>query len=136
MAISLSQYADQLYPAQAESAEVQGVDNAWRGKDYGYGQRPDGTYKAPGFLGELKRPDGNVSTEISVGYNINGKEMDIPLIVPTLNKTELDYLLNTDPGDKDFFKNMPKGLEDKAIEHAQERIKAGKSPFFGQEDEQ
>lgn len=98
-------------------------------KDYGYGLRPDGTPKGKGFLGELKRPDGTVSTEISVGYEINGKQMDIPLIVPGLNKKELDYLLNTDIKSKDFFKNMPDGLEEKAIAHAKKRLAEGKSVF-------
>jgi Transglycosylase SLT domain len=102
-------------------------------KDYGFGTRPDGTLKGKGFLGELKRPDGTVSTEISVGYEINGKQIDIPLIVPGLNKKELDYLLKTDIKSKDFFKNMPDGLEEKAIAHAKKRLSDGKSVFADQE---
>lgn len=98
-------------------------------KDYGFGTRPDGTLKGKGFLGELKRPDGTVSTEISVGYEINGKQIDIPLIVPGLNKKELNYLLKTDIKSKDFFKNMPDGLEEKAIAHAKKRLSEGKSVF-------
>jgi hypothetical protein len=94
-----------------------------------YGNRPDGAPKGKGFFGELKRPDGNVSTEISVGVGINGKEMEIPLIVPSLNKKELDYLLKTDVESKSFFQNMPPSIMDKAYEHATPRLKIVKSPF-------
>jgi hypothetical protein len=90
-------------------------------KDSGYGNRPDGTPKGKGFLGELKRPDGNVSTEISVGVNIGGKEMDIPTLVPTLTKAEVDSLLKGDaPSD---------AIVRKAVDHAKKRIAEGKSVF-------
>jgi len=49
-----------------------------------YGMRPDKTAKGSGYFGEIKRPDGNVMTEISIGVGLNGKETLIPLIVPTL----------------------------------------------------
>jgi hypothetical protein len=62
-----------------------------------YGDRPDGSKKGTGFFGEIKRPDGNVMTEISVGVGLNGKEVNIPLIVPTLDKKEMQYLLRNDP---------------------------------------
>jgi hypothetical protein len=99
-----------------------------------YGNRPDGSAKGNGFFGELKRPDGGVSTEISVGVGINGKEMDIPLIVPTLTKKELNYLLSTDIKGKSFFNNMPPSIMDKAYEHAKTRIKSGMSPFAGPDE--
>ena len=94
-----------------------------------YGNRQDGEAKGMGFFGELKRPDGGVSTEISVGVGMDGKEMEIPLIVPTLTKKELNYLLNTDIKGKGFFNNMPPSIMDKAYEHAQTRMKSGLSPF-------
>jgi hypothetical protein len=94
-----------------------------------YGDRKDGSAKGSGFFGELKRPGGGVSTEISVGVGMDGKEMDIPLIVPTLNKKELDYLLNTDLKDKSFFSNMPRAIMQKAYEHANTRRKSGMSVF-------
>jgi len=31
-----------------------------------YGNRPDGSKKGRGYFGEIKRPDGAVSTELSV----------------------------------------------------------------------
>jgi hypothetical protein len=99
-----------------------------------YGNRTDGTAKGTGFFGELKRPTGGVSTEISVGVGINGKQMDIPLIVPTLTRQELDYLLKTDVKSKTFFNNMPPTIMDKAYEHANQRIESGMSPFAGPDD--
>jgi len=100
-----------------------------------YGDRKDGSAKGMGFFGELERPDGGVSTEISVGVGMNGEEMDIPLIVPTLNKKELDYLLKTDLKDKSFFSNMPRSIMKKAFDHANAHVKAGKSPFADEDDE-
>jgi len=95
--------------------------------DYGYGKRNDGTYKGPGFLGPLKRPDGDVSTELSVGVNLDGKEVEIPALVPGLSKEEIDHLLNDgEPTD---------AIVSKAVEHARKRMKEGRSPFFGREDE-
>lgn len=102
------------------------VDNPDRSQ---WGNRADGTPKGSGWLGPLKRPDGSISTEISVGVNIDGKETEIPLMVPGLKKSELDYLMNNDPSSPDFQKNMPKGLLQKAENHAKEQISQGLSPF-------
>ena len=92
----------------------------------GYGSRADGTQKGRGFLGELKRPDGGVSTEISVGVNIGGKETEIPTLVPTLTRSEIDYLLSGGrPTD---------AIVDKAVKHAKERMAMGKSPFASESE--
>jgi len=99
-----------------------------------YGKRQDGTNKAQGFLGELKRPDGNISTEISAGVTLDGKNIDIPLLVPGLSKEHIDYLINTDPSSKTFFKDMPSGIMDIALSHAKMRMKQGKSVFATEED--
>jgi len=94
-----------------------------------YGKRADNTEKGSGYFGELKRPDGNVSTEISVGVNLNNKETQIPLLVPTLNKVEVNWLLENDPKSNSFFQDMPKTILRKAIDFANSRIKENKSPF-------
>ena len=86
-----------------------------------YDLRPDKTRKGPGFLGELKRPGGGVSTEISIGVNIDGKETLIPTLVPTLSKSEIDYLLGGG--------EPTKVIIDKAVSHARKRMGEGKSPF-------
>ncbi len=94
-----------------------------------YGNRADGTKKGTGFFGEIKRPDGSVMTEISIGVGLNGKETQIPLIVPTLTKREMDYLLNSDTESKTFMDKMPPSIIDKAVDHAVSRMKLGKSAF-------
>ena len=93
--------------------------------------RPDGTKKGKGFLGELKRPDGNISTELSFDTEIDGEKLLMPAIVPGLTKNEKDYLLKTPPGD--IFtsdKKMWEKIQKKAIDHAMKRKKEGKSPFI------
>jgi len=97
-------------------------------------KRADGSEKGMGFLGVMKRPDGNVSTEISVGVEIGGKEIEIPTMVPGLTKDELNYLLNNPTNSEDFGKNMPRSIIQKAVDHARARIAEGKSPFR-QDDE-
>lgn len=95
------------------------------GKQYAgkfYGLRPDGTAKGSGYLGELKRPDGGVMTEYSIGVNINGKDMDIPTIVPTLTDKEKNILLNIKDGEK-----IPESIVQKAVDHAKSRMTQGKS---------
>lgn len=94
-----------------------------------YGNRPDGTPKGSGFFGELKRPDGNVSTEISVGVNIGGKEMDIPTLVPTLTRAEVDQLLSLKEGEP-----PPEAIVRKAADFAKQRLAKGQSVFAGQNE--
>lgn len=103
-----------------------------------YGMRHGGANKKyTGWLGEQKRIDdpSQVSTEISVGVGIGGKEVEIPLMVPTLDKKELKYLLSVNPDRPDFFDKMPQTILKKAIDHAQTRMKQGKSPFKEPEDD-
>jgi len=92
--------------------------------------RADGSQKGTGFLGVLKRPDGGISSELSVGTEINGKETDIPTMVPTLDKSQIDYLLNT-PTNKMFTADpkMFDGIMGKAVAHAKKRLADGKSVF-------
>lgn len=73
--------------------------------------------KGLGYFGKLKRPDGNVSTELSIGVNIDGKEIEIPSLVPTLTQEEIDYLLGSPidnipvrephPSELEYFKKNP-----------------------------
>jgi hypothetical protein len=92
--------------------------------------RADGSQKGNGFLGVLKRPDGGVSSELSVGVEIGGKEVEVPSMVPTLSRKEVNYLLTTpveklDSADSKMFD----GIVQKAAAHAKERIAAGKPVF-------
>lgn len=97
-----------------------------------WGKREDGTDKGYGFLGLLKRPDGGVSSEISVGVQINGKEVEIPTMVPTLTRAEVQKLLSIKlDGSAD---EIPDAIVDKAVAFAKKRIAAGKSPFAGPDE--
>jgi hypothetical protein len=86
--------------------------------------------KGPGYFGELKRAQGGVSTEISVGVDFGQGETEIPLLVPTLTKDEINYLLTKSPSDSDLL-TTPTGqaVYRKAVDHAKGRITEGKSPF-------
>jgi len=85
------------------------------------GKAATGREKGQGYFGELKRPDGKIFTELSIGVNIDGKEMEIPSLVPTLTQKEIDYLLQGN--------EVTKQIVGKAVEHAKQRIREGKSPF-------
>lgn len=91
--------------------------------------RQDGTPKGYGWLGVIPNGHGGVSTELTAGVNIDGKEMIIPTMVPGLTASELNHLL-TAPEDPTMFQHpLGKSALNKAVEHAKGRIKAGKSPF-------
>lgn len=92
-----------------------------------FGLREDGTPKGSGFLGVMQRPEGGVSSELSIGVNIDGKETQIPMLVPTLTEEEVNYLLG---GGK-----PTDAIVAKAVEHAKTRMAQGLSPF-AQEGEQ
>jgi len=96
--------------------------------------RADGSQKGTGFLGVLKRPDGDVSTELSMGFDWGQGEKEIPTLVPTLNKKEVDYLLSTPPDKLHENKEMFQSIATKAVDHAKQRIKDGK-PVFALPDE-
>ena len=93
----------------------------------GYGTRNDGvTKKGKGWLGELKLPNGGVATEYTIGVNLGGKETDIPTLVPTLSKQEIDLMVN------DIIPNrkpIPKAIVQKAVDHAKKMVSEGRSVF-------
>jgi hypothetical protein len=104
--------------------------------DYGYGTRynmgqPGGAPKGLGYLGPLQRPDGGVMSEYSIGVDINGRETEIPSIVPTLSKSQVTQILNSKDGDP-----LPAGVREKAEAYAKQRIAAGKDPFAGPGEQQ
>lgn len=94
-----------------------------------YGDRPDGSQKGSGFLGELKLPNGGVATEYSVqsaAVKVDGRQVDFPTLVPTLTKAERDLMV------KDIIPNgkqPPESVMQKAIDHAKKRLASGKRQF-------
>jgi hypothetical protein len=98
--------------------------------------RLDGTPKGKGFFGEIKRPDGKVSTELSISSEdvVQGKEVLIPTMVPTLTNAEVSYLLSGK-----YNPQARQGIDDvisrKAIDFARKRA-ANKQPFFATPQEE
>jgi hypothetical protein len=91
--------------------------------------RKNGTSKSTGFFGAFKTLDGTNRdmTEFSVGVDLGSGEVEIPSVVPTLTRVELDYLRSgNDPSN---------AIVKKAILHAKERMAQGKSPFWGEGEE-
>ena len=92
-----------------------------------YGKRTDGSQKGFGWLGELPMQDGRVMTEMSLGVNLDGKDHNIPAIVPTLTPEEIAHLAAGNPANDEIVK--------KAVEHAKKRLSEGKSPYADPQEE-
>ena len=89
------------------------------------GLRVDGTQKGPGWLGTIFMDDGREMTEMSVGVEFDGREVEIPTLVPGLSKNQIEFLrLGGDP-------RRRKDIMDVAKKHALKRLRAGLSPFKG-----
>jgi hypothetical protein len=87
-----------------------------------YGLRNSGEgAKGKGYFGALPNKEGGVSTEISSEFEYKGKNVEHPLIVPTLNKAEIDHLLSG--------KEPTDAIYSKAQAFAKKRIDEGKSAF-------
>ena len=81
----------------------------------------DATLKGKGFFGEIPVNQGGAMTEFSSAYEQDGKMVSHPLLVPTLNKQEIDLLRMGIEPTPEIYK--------KAQDYAQQRIGAGQSPF-------
>ena len=79
------------------------------------------TPKGKGYFGELKRPDGDSSTELSSEFEYKGGKVEYPLIVPTLSESEINLLLSGAEPTDDIY--------NKAESWAKFRIDNGMSPF-------
>ncbi len=92
--------------------------------------RADGSKKsARGYLGPVENlVQGGTMTEVSIGVEINGEEMQVPAMVPTLTQEEIDTLANMQL--EGNAKEIPQSIKDKAIAHAEKRLAAGKSVFY------
>jgi len=94
-----------------------------------YGKRPDRSNKGKGYMGEIKRADGSVMTEVTTRMNVDGKDMDFPLITKYSTKEDIEYMKKADVKSKDFLDKAPAGMVDRAIKHAMERKKSGLSVY-------
>jgi hypothetical protein len=86
-----------------------------------YGNRPNGSKKGRGWLGILPRGDGGVSTELTAGVEIDGREAEIPLITPNLTYGEVLGLLRDE--------NTPDEVYRKAYLWARGMGLLGKPPY-------
>jgi hypothetical protein len=94
-----------------------------------YGLRPDKTQKGMGYFGEIPMNDKSkkIMGELSTTVTVDGEEIQLPLIVPSLDRSEIDHLASGKPATKTII--------DKAVKHALERKSEGKSPYATLEEE-
>jgi hypothetical protein len=102
-------------------------------KDDPTSYRSDGSMKGWGFFGPIANEvnGGGPSTEITVGVEIDGKEMEIPSMSESLTKDQLDRLLSLDLK-KDI---VPMDIVRTAQKDAVRRLKAGLPVFATKEEE-
>lgn len=81
----------------------------------------DSSFKGKGYFGEIPTMDGSVMTEYSSAFEIGGKTISYPLIVPTLTADEINLLRTTGEATPE--------IEKKAQQFALERLAQGKNPF-------
>lgn len=87
-----------------------------------YGIRHSGEgVKGKGYFGILPHSSGSYATELSSESDINGKNVEYPLIVPTLSKEEINHLLNDKEPTDEIYR--------KAEEYARQRLQQGLNPF-------
>jgi len=91
-------------------------------------QRPDGSMKGSGWLGVHKTPSGRDVTEYSVGIEIDGKQMDIPTMVPGLTKAEVEQVITA----AEYGEFPNRAVMDKAVSHARKMLAEGKSVYAPQ----
>ena len=97
-------------------------------EDYGMRNNPKDGKKYTGWQGIFKNKQGQSVTEYSMGFGIDGKEVDIPIIVPSTTRGEIEIILEGGEPTPAMIK--------KAIEHAKVRLAQDKSPFKNPEDDE
>ena len=81
----------------------------------------EGSVKGKGFFGGIPTQDGSTMTEYSSAFEVGGKTVSYPLVVPTLTADELNLLRSTG--------EVTPEIEKKAQEYALSRLAEGKNPF-------
>ena len=109
----LRQQGPMMPPAKAPYADPTRLDS--------YRHADPTQMKGRGFLGPLQNKRGQTMTEYSISIPINGKEVEIPSLVPTLSQQEIQMILNTG--------QITEGMMQKARDHAIMRIQKGLPVF-------
>jgi hypothetical protein len=92
-----------------------------------YGFRNDTTLKGGGWLGELNLPSGDIATEYSIGLDLGKGEVEIPSLVPTLNKFEVEDMRNNIIPQN---KKVPESVLKKAVDFYRQQVKNKEKIFF------
>ncbi len=90
--------------------------------------RADGSTKsAQGYLGAFPDKYGKMMTEQTIGVEIDGKEVQMPAIVPTTTPDEIELL-----GSGNVNWKSPRGqlIQDKAVANYRDRISKGLNPYY------
>lgn len=87
--------------------------------------RLDGSRKGSGWLGVFELPNGTIVSEYSISVELDGQEIEIPTLVPTLTLEERVLVLQSaQDGSK-----LTQAIYGKAVRHAISQISNGNSPF-------
>lgn len=101
--------------------------------------RSDGSPKGTGYFGEIEMEGGMKLSEVSVNTEIDGYgEMEVPSVVPTLTKEELQWLADGNNVAKKFREDrhpIAVSIIRKASAHAKKRLRAGKSVWWEEGEE-
>ena len=87
-----------------------------------WGSRGDGTTKGTGFFGILPANNGRIVTEYGMGFDYDGKEIEVPLINPYQSQAQILEVLQG--------KQPTKEMLDNACRWGADRLRSGKSPFI------
>lgn len=118
----------EMLPGYFEGGEVDRQSIApygLRWSDVTQGQPPVEA-KGLGYFGKIPTASGAPMTELSTAFNIDGKIVQAPLVVPTLTPEEIQVLQSGS--------EIPESIYEKAYEHAIQRIQEGKDPFATGQD--
>ena len=81
-----------------------------------YDTRADGSPVGRGFIGAIKDTMANMITEYNVMVEIEGEQVEIPTLVPTLSKEQLEALMELEGGE------VPEEIVMVALEWAAQRL--------------
>ena len=101
----------------------------WGGRYNPATGKMDGAQKQSGWRGLLSDGKGGFMTAVSRGKEINGKEVEFPLIVPDSTEEELVKIARIAHGEFVDERDIM-AIEEKALSFAKKRLAEGKSPFF------
>jgi len=96
-------------------------------KNYGMRHNPADGSKYTGWKGIHTNSKGKHVTEHSIDFDINGKRISMPSIVPSTTQAEINLILNGE--------EITPEMERKAMEWYLLRSSQGKSPFKNPEDD-